>query len=203
MHIDYGDRILNCAADLFRARGIVSVTVDDIAHKAGISKRTLYESFKSKEELLTTITNKFINEQRKSYEDIVRAGNAIEELLMLFKHFQDLFDNLHPKIIFEIQKYYPEIWGLLLIHKDNELLDKIRANLSRGIREGIYQSDIDIDLIAKLRLDEIELAYNSSHFPHEKYNMRKITEQLLKIFLFGTATSTAHKKYLSKFDDKL
>lgn len=203
MYIDYENRILNCAAELFSTWGIVSVTMDDIAHKVGASKKTIYDSFHSKEEMLTIIINKFIEEQRRRYADINNSVNAIEELLMLFKHFQDLFDCLHPKIVFEIQKYYPEIWAKLQSHKNNELLEKIKSNLERGIREGLYQPDIDINFIAKLKLNELEFAYNPSQFPHEKYTTWKITEQLLKIFLFGTATSVAHKKFLLKISTDL
>ncbi len=199
MENDYGNKILNAASELFRSRGLASVTMDDIAHKLGVSKKTIYETYKSKDEIVSSIAKIFITEQRKRYVDMATASNAIEELLLLFKHLQDLFESLHPKITHEIQKYYPDIWAMILTHKNDELLEKIVRNLIRGIQKGHYQPDIDVDFTAKLILQQIELAYNSFHFPYAKYPINKVTEQLLKFYLFGIVTTNAHKKYLSKF----
>jgi AcrR family transcriptional regulator len=199
MEIDYGNKILNAAIELFKSRGIVSVTMDDIAHKVGASKRTIYQTFRSKDEIISAIATIFFENQKKSYEDIRNAGNAIEELFLLLIHFQDLFETLHPRILYEIQKYYPDIWTMTLQHKNDNLLERVKQNLMRGIREKLYRADIDIEFTAKLRLEQIELAYNPFHFPQSKYPPNKVTEQLVSLYVFGLVTTEAHKKYLKKF----
>lgn len=199
MEIDYGNKILNTASEIFKKLGIVSVTMDDIAHKMGTSKRTIYQTFKSKDEIVTAIATIFFEAQKKSYEDIRNAGNAIEELFLLLIHFQDLFETLHPRILYEIQKYYPAIWAMILQHKKDNLHERIKQNLIRGINETLYRADIDIEFTAKLRLEQIELAYNPFHFPQSKFPLKKVTEQLVSLYVFGLVTTEAHKKYLKKF----
>jgi AcrR family transcriptional regulator len=199
MEVDYENRILDAAKEMFQQRGIAGVTMDDVSHKAGISKKTIYEFYRSKDEIIRILATRFIKKQKKSYQDLEKASNAIEELLMLFQHFQILFDSLHPKAVYEIQKYYPEIWSIIRTHKTADLLKKIKRNLVRGIGEKLYQEGIDIDFVAKLRLQEIEIAYDPFYFSHEEYPINKITEQLFKLFLFGVVTSEVHNKYFEKF----
>jgi len=193
------DIILNAADQLFKSRGIVSVTMDDIAHKMGASKKTIYQTYKSKDEIVTTLAKKFFQEQKEKYADMENASNALEELLLLLKHYQDLFEILQPRLIHEIQKYYPDIWTMTLKHKNDNLLERVKQNLVRGIKEKLYRDDIDVDFIAKLRATEIELAFNDYIFPKSHFPTFKIAEQLLKLYLFGIVNPETHKKYVRKF----
>ena len=88
---------------------------------------------------------------------------------------------------------------MTLQHKNDNLLERVKQNLMRGIREKLYRADIDIEFTAKLRLEQIELAYNPFHFPQSKYPPNKVTEQLVSLYVFGLVTTEAHKKYLKKF----
>ncbi len=193
------DNILNAADQLFKSRGIVSVTMDDIAHKMGASKKTIYQTYKSKDEIVTTLAKKFFQEQKEKYADMENASSALEELLLLLKHYQDLFEILQPRLIHEIQKYYPDIWTMTLKHKNDNLLERVKQNLVRGIKEKLYRDDIDVDFIAKLRATEIELAFNDYIFPNSHFPTFKIAEQLLKLYLFGIVNPETHKKYVRKF----
>lgn len=194
------DNILNAADQLFKSRGIVSVTMDDIAHKMGASKKTIYQTYKSKDEIVTTLAKKFFQEQKEKYADMENASSALEELLLLLKHYQDLFEILQPRLIHEIQKYYPDIWTMTLKHKNDNLLERVKQNLVRGIKEKLYRDDIDVDFIAKLRATEIELAFNDYIFPNSHFPTFKIAEQLLKLYLFGIVNPETHKKYVRKFE---
>jgi hypothetical protein len=130
------------------------------------------------------------------------ASSAIEELLLLLKHYQDLFETLQPRLIHEIQKYYPDIWTMILKHKNDNLLERVKQNLVRGIKEKLYRDDIDVDFIAKLRATEIELAFNNYIFPNSHFPITKKAEQLLKLYFFGIVTSETHKYYVRKFQSQ-
>lgn len=198
----YDNKILSAADELFRNRGIVSVTMEDIAHKMGTSKKTIYQTYKSKDEIIATLAKKFFQEQKEKYADMKNASSAIEELLLLLKHYQDLFETLQPRLIHEIQKYYPDIWTMILKHKNDNLLERVKQNLVRGIKEKLYRDDIDVDFIAKLRATEIELAFNNYIFPNSHFPITKKAEQLLKLYFFGIVTSETHKYYVRKFQSQ-
>lgn len=193
------DNILNVADQLFKSRGIVSVTMDDIAHKMGISKKTIYQTYKSKDEIVSTLAKKFFQEQKEKYANMKNASSALEELLLLLKYLQDLFEILQPRLIHEIQKYYPDIWTMTLKNKNENLLERVKQNLVRGIKEKLYRDDIDVDFIAKIRAAEIELAFNDYIFPKSHFPKSKIAEQLLNLYLFGIVNIETHKKYVHKF----
>ncbi len=185
MKIDYGDNFLNVSAELFKNNGLHNTTMDDIAHEMRISKKTIYKKYRSKNELLSKIANIFFMNYEKRYENLKGAKNAVEELLLLLQYLTDFFSDLHPRIIFDIKKYYSEIWKMFLNHSDNVILENIKQNLKRGIKEGIYRKEININLVAKLTVEQIQLAFDPTLFPHYHYPLNETLQQLLKMYLFG------------------
>jgi len=186
MKTDYGDNILNVSAELFKKNGLHSTTMDDIAHEMRISKKTIYKKYRSKKEILSNIASIFFMNYEKRYENLKGAKNAVKELLLLLQYLTDFFSYLHPRIIFDIKKYYPEIWKMFLKHSDNVILENIKQNLKRGIEEGVFRKEININLVAKLTVEQIQLAFDPTLFPHDQYPLNETLQQLLKMYLFGT-----------------
>jgi AcrR family transcriptional regulator len=203
--MDYGDRILNSARDLFFKFGIRSVTMDDLARKLGISKKTLYNAYKNKNDIVETITMKFLKNHAENYELLVIESNdAVKELLMLMESLNYIFERLNTKMIFDMQRYFPEAWQIFTEYKNSIMLNKIISNLKRGIKEGLYRRDINVEIIAQMRLEQIQIAMDPFIFPSENITIKEIHEQLLLQYLFGITTLKGHKlinKYLEINED--
>ena len=146
------ERILTESNNLFRRRGIRSVTMDDIARELGMSKKTIYQYFNNKADIVHEVTRQhFTNERCMSDEILEKASDPVEEILMILQTMSKTFKEIPTTMIYEVQKYYPRTWDLYNEFRYGYGINMIRRNLQDGVKQGLYRKDMDIELIAKLR----------------------------------------------------
>jgi AcrR family transcriptional regulator len=203
--MDYGERILNTASDLFFMYGLRSITMDDIAHELGMSKKTLYVVYDNKKHIVETITEKFLAHHEKEYELLVaEAKDAVNELLLLMEKVNYIFERLNPQMIYDMQRHFPEAWQKFKEFKYRFILTKSIDNLNRGITENLFRQDINVEILARMRLEHIQIALNPMIFPPEKFSSKELHSQLLLQYLHGITTLKGHKlinKYLNINED--
>jgi AcrR family transcriptional regulator len=196
------DRILQKAHELFMRYGIRSVSMDDMSAQLGMSKKTLYQYYSDKEELIdAVVTALLVNNQKKCMEGKQNAENAIHEVFQAFEMIQELFENMNPSIVFDLDKYHASVYKKIHQHKHVFMYDVIRQNIQRGIKEELYRPEIDVDIITRFRIESMMLAFNSEVFPTNRTHLVKIQHEILEHFLFGLATPKGHKiiqKYKSQ-----
>lgn len=192
--MDYGDRILNSARDLFFKYGLRSVTMDDISRELGISKKTLYARFQNKNAIVNIITTKFLEHHEKEYELLLsKSKDAVDELLILMEDLNYVFERLNPRMIFDMQRFFPEAWQIFEEHKNKFMVKKIVNNLKKGIQEGLFRQDINVKIIAQMRLNQIQLALDPAIFPAEVFEIKEVHRQLLLQYLHGITSLKGHK----------
>ena len=188
------DRILLAAEKLFMRGGIRSVSMDDIAQELAISKKTLYKCFETKDQLVLGMTAAHLTREAAECEQLLgQANSAVAELFCMIDWLKSQFGDVHPSIFFDLQKFYPESWQLWVAHKHTYILRQIEDNLHRGIREGLYRADLDVDVLARLRLAEIELSFNPDLFPPKRFDPQRTMLAMLEHFILGVATLKGHK----------
>src|SRR5687768_16158521 len=188
------DRILQKAHELFYKFGVRSVSMDDIAVPLGMSKKTLYQYYQDKEELVGAVFLTVMEQNRTHcVRDVDVAENAIHEIFLAFDRVQEMFATMNPSILFELQKYHPRVYDQFKKFKNEFLYNIISANLNRGVVEGLYREEIDIDVLTRFRLHSIMLAYNAEVFFADPTKMVHIEQQLLEHFLYGMATAKGTK----------
>src|SRR3569833_2856037 len=112
MSISQIDRIIQGGEDLFLTAGIKSVTMDDIARHLGMSKKTIYQFFRDKNELVIALVKKKLKEDEDQIADIMsRSANVIEEMINMMKCSEEIFSRINPIVIHDMQKYHPEAWA--------------------------------------------------------------------------------------------
>lgn len=124
--------------------GLHSVSMDEIALHSGISKKTLYENFQSKEILVNTIVQQLISKISK-YIRVCAAisPNAITEMKNFFSFLLDLAETLTPAFMRDLKKYYPEAYVQLRVFRNSSIMPFIQQCFQRGIEEDLFRSDID------------------------------------------------------------
>jgi TetR/AcrR family transcriptional regulator, cholesterol catabolism regulator len=193
------ERIQQKAKELFMRYGFRSVTMDEIAGQTGISKKTLYQFFEDKDELVETVMHGELEYmQTQCTKQMKEAENAVEEIFLDMDAMEDVMDALNPQIIFDLEKFYPRTFEKFKKHKNNFLLEIIKKNLERGIEEELYRSDLDIDIIARFRLESAFVPFNPELFPHSKYSLLKVSTEVYHHYLYGLAT-TKGKKLIEKY----
>jgi AcrR family transcriptional regulator len=195
------ERILETALRMFRMYGIKSVTMFDISKETGVSKKTVYEHFKDKEDLVLEGMNFVLNSHIEQFQDFrILSHNAIEELLKEQEYMELMGKTVNPVMLYEIQKYHPAIWKQVESFKVSSVLHSILENLKRGIDEGVYRDDLNLNIIGRMRQLQLETVFDPAQYPVMQYDMHEVMEQLTIHFLLGITTLKGRElaeKYLN------
>lgn len=143
--------------ELLLKYGIRSLSMDDIARELGMSKKTLYQHFKDKKDLVMQVVMHGVEEQSCKFKEIITQNklNAIDVLFFVSKHIAENHKNMNQNVHFDLQKYYPEAWQILSEHNKKHIYGKICQNMEQGIQEGLYLDDFRINVIAKLYVQQV------------------------------------------------
>lgn len=191
------DRILEKAHELYMRYGIKSITMDEIAGHLGISKKTIYQSYKDKDELVSAVFNRMIIANKCACEGgRENSDNAIHEQFLCSDVVQEMFNKMNPSILHDINRYHPKVYGELEKHKKEFVFEMIKTNLQRGIDEGLFRPEMQVDIIARLHLEVISLLHDTE-FVH-KYGMISIEKELNDFFLNGSVTAKG-KELITKY----
>lgn len=183
------DRILAASLQLFMRRGIKSVSMDDIAAALGLSKKTLYKWFETKDQLvLACVTGHLALEQSNCARIVVEAVDAVHEIVLIMKWTKQEHADVHPGIFFEMRKYYPAAWEQWEAHKVRFILGQIEDNLRRGVAEGLYRADLDVPVVARLHLLQIEGALNPDLFPARQFQPTRVWQAADEYYLYAVTT---------------
>jgi AcrR family transcriptional regulator len=145
------NQISEISKKLFFQKGIKSVSVDDIAKELGMSKKTFYKFFDSKEELLDKLVESHIEKERLEIEKLVLSSkNAIEELYNIYKFNTENCMNMGNHFVDELKKNYFKTWRKLEVHLYNDVPLVIFKNIERGQSEGLYCQYLQKEYIAQL-----------------------------------------------------
>ncbi|WP_299826355.1 TetR/AcrR family transcriptional regulator [uncultured Pontibacter sp.] len=187
-------KITQSAFELFCRKGIKSVSMDDIAQHLSMSKKTIYKWFDNKDQIVYYSCKCFLKEMEEDCMCSMRgAANAIEELWSLMEMTKRLVAKVHPAIFHDVQKYHGDSWQLWMAHKYDFMLEKLKMNILRGVAEGLYRGDLDVEIMARLRLAQIEAAYDVRLFPPGEFNLQKVQLDMLEHYMLGMATLRGHK----------
>jgi TetR/AcrR family transcriptional regulator, cholesterol catabolism regulator len=192
--MDQKERILVKSNELFNRYGIRSVSMDDIAAQLGMSKKTLYQYYTDKDELVNAVFDIVLSTNKGLCVDCSKKGeNAIHEVFLSFDIVEEMLKTMNPAVLFDMQKYHPSAYKKFDEYRHGFLYKMIRANLDRGVKEELYRPEIDTDILTRYRLHSVLLSFNTEVFPSTKANPAYIEQQLLECFLYGLATSRGQK----------
>ncbi len=196
------ERIATKAEEMFMQYGIRSVSMDDIANSLGMSKKTLYQYFTDKDELVEAVVSTHINRAECDCTDCAsQATDAIDEIFIVMERIVEQFSNMNPMVLFDMEKFHFKSYQRFLQHKNKFLLESIRRNIEWGIKDELYRSDINIDVMAKYRIESMMIPFNVTVFPPGKYNLAAVSEYIIENFTYGLATIKGHK-LIQKYNDQ-
>ncbi len=188
------EKILDKATDMFLSYGFKSVTMDDIANKMGISKKTIYTHFDNKTKLVEACTNTLFDFIAGGIDQICAIKkNPIDELYAIKKfvmlHLKD--EKSSPQ--YQLQKYYPKIYEVLKVKEYEIMLVCVVDNIKRGLELGIYRPNLDVDFVARIYYSGVFAIKDNSIFPNTKFKMTTLEDYLLEYHLRGIVTPKGRK----------
>ncbi len=183
------EKIIEKSADLFLNLGFKSVTMDDIAQEMGISKKTIYQYFATKTKLVeATAIFKFncINDAINLC--FCAKVNPIEEILKMKDFIISQINSERPSAEYQFKKYYPRIFSILKQKQFEITKDCISGNLKRGIKEGYYREDINIEFISRAFFALMVSLKDEEVFPKDTFTKIELLGYVLDYHLRGIST---------------
>ncbi|MEN9363887.1 MAG: hypothetical protein RI903_1196 [Bacteroidota bacterium] len=191
-------RILEKGTELFFRYGVKTVTMDAIATDLGISKKTIYQHFPDKDTIVFEVVKTFTEQDLEKWAELDRLyPNVIEKMFKSFEMVKDMLVQMNPRLLFEIQKYFPTAYQLFVQHGEKCIHENLIADFKKGAQFGYFRNDIDFELLARLRMAEVDLAFNPDFYPNNKLSLYETQLTLMDIFMRGILTDKGLTLYTS------
>ncbi len=191
---EHKERILVAAFEMFFRYGIKSVTMDDIAKHLAMSKKTIYQFFKDKDEVVHTLLEKQFSQDCAEFEEIANtAPNVVEEVFGHMKKLHKMFLNANPNMFYDLRKHHPRSWQLVTTFRNETCLGMVQRALEKGKLDGLVRADVNSAILARLRVEEIEMGFNPTVFPPDQHAILDVQLAMVEHFLYGVCTLKGHK----------
>jgi TetR/AcrR family transcriptional regulator, cholesterol catabolism regulator len=192
------EKILTSSIELFSQYGFKSITMDDIARRAGISKKTLYQHFANKHEVVAESMTWYKHNTTESCAVVLEdSENAIEAMVKILAFFDKMYRQLNPMAMFELQRFFPEAYKTfrdLLIERDVVM---VRDNILQGIKEGLYREDIDAGLLARFKIETSLISLQPNLLVSDRNNLMNVALEIGEHFLYGIMTQKGIELYVT------
>jgi len=188
--------IANISA-IFMSRGIKNITMDDVAKQLKISKRTLYEMFETKSNLINIIVKRKLDEEKRIIKKFIKESeNAVDVMVNISKTIIQMYKDSHSSLLQDLKKYYKETWLEVDNFHNNYISLVVRQNLERGIDEGFYRAEINPKILSAFYIIQLQLFSNLSNFKLKKENHEKLITQFFDYHIYGILSYKGIKYYL-------
>ncbi len=139
------ERIIEHAMEMFATQGIKSVRMDDIASQLGMSKRTLYELFGDKEELLYLSMSRYVQLEAQRHSELAKKGsNVLDSLFIVLSYIVDK-SAVSTRLMNNLHKFYPNVCEKIAMESHQTRTENIRHMISRGVEQGLFVDSFDPD----------------------------------------------------------
>lgn len=188
--------ILEKIEKLFMRFGVKSVTMDDVARELGISKKTLYQQFADKNDMVKKIVLYHLNHQHSLCGSLYNNSlNPIDFMLGISEMMGKMLAQVNPSLMYDLRKYHPEAFDLVDKFKHEFVREQIKKNIEEGKQNGWYRKEVDTEVFSGFYLCLSDAVLNFNVFDPLKYSyVGLVREQIL--YHLHAVTSEKGKKYL-------
>lgn len=173
---------------LYQKYGIKSITMDDVSRELGISKKTLYQHVKNKDELVQLVIQNESEKRFKTFADLSNKNiNAIDELFEVNKIVRDILQDYNPAMEYDLKKYYPHIYNAITEKKRDRMYVRVLNNIKKGKKEGLYRKEVNEEVIAKLYVSRIENVCETDMFEKNEYTAPDFVLEIMNYHIRGIA----------------
>ena len=170
------------------------MTMSDIANELGISKRTLYEVFRDKEDLLENCICTYIEKADKAMQ--LLAGDSedvIDAMMRIYAWNLNEMRSINLRTVSDLKKYHSDLYKKVE-QKQRENISVLLPLLNKGVEQGLIRSDINLEIILWLVRSQFKALMNDDYFPVERFSMNEFVRAIILSFIRGIATPSGNEK---------
>lgn len=188
------EKILKTSLELFFKYGIKRVTMDDIAKELGMSKKTIYQFYKEKDDLVNQLCEIEMGKHEKKFEEVYsQSVDPIHEIMLISNNMKAMMQNVNPVFFMDLQKFHPKAFLQIQKFKEECAYKDIVRNIKKGKEAGYYRPEVDEDFVARYRMAQIDTLMFGNSFSFEKISFTRSHELILDMFVYGICTIKGHK----------
>ena len=199
--MDLKVRIINEAGKLFVKHGIKKISMDEIAAILGISKRTIYQNFIDKEDLLLQYILHLETVQSEYVKDLSKNEQTVVHVFLKTIEMHKEFDFFNVRFYDDIEKYYPKV-KQELIDQQNRGVVFIRQFLEEGMTQGVIRKDLNIEVVSFLLQDSNRTFINATRLTNKSFSNWEMFFTSMINFIRGISTAAGIEtvdSYLTKY----
>jgi len=190
--------IIAGATEVFMRLGIKSVNMDDISRQLGISKKTLYKFVSDKNDLVQKTVQVMMDLEDLAIDEIQSRGlNAIDENMEIMKHVTGMLNNMHPSIIFDMEKYHPSVLKYMTENRHCNIHKCVLSNLNKGVKEGLYRKNLNTEVIAKIYINTTDVILDKTEIKLDGISFSEKFKEYFRYHIRGIASEKGIE-YLKK-----
>jgi AcrR family transcriptional regulator len=182
--MDYRARIITAYRELAAGRGVSRVTMDDLVAATGISKRTIYRYFRSKEEIVSAVLDDLIaGIAHKIQTAFDSADNPLDKIINIIGELTRNIKVIEPQFLYDLQKYYPHLWEKIERFRSERIQQVFEALLAGGEQNFLRQ--VHPKVFTTALLASIRSVINPAFIVENQLLMEEAIQSLFNIFLYG------------------
>lgn len=195
------ERIIRESMHVFKRFGIKSVNMDDIASRIGISKKTLYKYVSDKADLVGRVFEYQLLLEGESLREIrAKNLNAIDESFEILGMVMSMVKDIHPSVLFDMQKYHPELMRQMEDKRTEIIQDMLKNNLKKGVAEGNYRTDLNTDFITSIYVSAVEGIFKELSFENSGLSFQELYLELFRYHIRGIASDQGLSYLIDKIN---
>ena len=188
--------------EVYVREGMKKVTMDDMAKKLNVSKKTLYKYVRNRKELVLKATCLHVQKERLQVIKIQEKNlDPIVEQYELSKFVVETISKVNPIVHYDLENYFSEAWDYLNQYFNGFVFESIYKNIVRGQVEGIYRKNFKPDIVAMFFASRIDLIFDGELFPAERVSFKDVYIEYLLYHLNSIVTNKG-KGTLNELDFK-
>jgi TetR/AcrR family transcriptional regulator, cholesterol catabolism regulator len=190
------DRITDAAMSRFMDFGFNKVTMDEIASDAGMSKKTVYKFFPSKETLLMSIVHIHLRKVEKAVHEIVASEKPVEEKLVeIFALVGKTIRKMSRPFMADIQRFAPSLWKEIDSFRRERILIQLLQMFKQAKKEGVFREDVDPELFYMVIMATIQGIMNPEFLSQQSFSAEEAFRGIFRIMYEGVLTDEARRKF--------
>ncbi|MBR1808049.1 MAG: TetR/AcrR family transcriptional regulator [Paludibacteraceae bacterium] len=194
--------IINKALEKFKQYGIKSVSIDDICHDMGMSKKTFYVYFPGKDELVAEVLDKMNRDVECGADKYMHGKSALECIRVLMNMHEKVSDvHKEPPMLYDLKKYYPQLYKQHIrnVHKGTK--DILVRHLRQGIEEGVYRKDLDVEMCA-IMFSLIQQSFIRNEDDMKTVNPRRLAQFTMESFVRSIVSDEGNRQIRETMNNK-
>ncbi len=198
-------RILKAARDYIFANGFSNMTMEEFAQSMGMSKKTIYKFFSSKDEIVKAITREKLQRIHSQCE-FIRTDTSIEfidRIKATIGYLTTEMQMMKPQFYLDVQRTLPDLWKEVDNFRNEKVMNDFALMVKQGVDLGIFRSDVNVQVFVLMYASAMRNVLNPEVLSHLPLNLSQAYQAAVTIFFEGMMTDEGRAKYRNKLHEPL